>query len=180
MRNMPGWMKIFVMMIGAAGILTALLFIVLPKVAGGPLQIQVGQASSSTPESEISGPAERQTPGIPVSLGERVVNLADPGGYRYIKVEIVLSLNVDGIDTTGMDAHSFEVAQEEVTAELQPFMPQVQDVVTMVLTAQVVADVSTPDGKELVKAQLLEDLAPIFAEHHQDIEAIYFAQFLIQ
>ncbi len=178
MKQISGRIKIVVTALGVVTLAVLLLLVVVPRVAGGALHIQLGEAASPTAGSPDSEPAHERAPAIPVSLGERVVNLGDPGGYRYIKVEIVLSLYDDDIDTSGMDAGELEDAQAEALAQLQPLMPQIQDVVTMVLTAQMVADVSTPAGKESVKAQLIERLAPILTQQH--IDAIYFAQFLIQ
>jgi flagellar FliL protein len=133
-----------------------------------------GQPAEAAPQKGHKTP-ER---GIPVSLGERVVNLADPGGFRYLKAEIVVELAVDGIDPERLSVEKLKHEKELLAKEIEPWQPQIQDVLTMVLTSKTVADVSTPEGKEALKQELADRLQPLF--HHHEIKAVYLAQFVIQ
>lgn len=133
---------------------------------------------NGAPAEAATDTPKRPERGIPVSLGERVVNLADPGGFRYLKAEIVVELTVDGVDPEKLSAEELVHEQELLRAELEPWQPQIQDVLTMVLTAKTVADVSTPEGKEALKEELKQQLQPLFHDH--EIKAVYLAQFVIQ
>lgn len=130
-----------------------------------------GKQAEAAPQK----PPER---GIPISLGERVVNLADPGGFRYLKAEVVVELAVEGVDPEKLSPEELKREQEALSAEFQPWQPQIQDVLTMVLTSKTVADVSTPEGKEALKQELKDRLQPLFHDH--EIKAVYLAQFVIQ
>lgn len=167
--------------IGGVLFMGALVFVILPKFFGGPLQINVGgaQAAATTvvQVKTVEVPAQPDR-GIPVTLGERVVNLADPGGFRYLKVEIVLGLSEEGKDTSKLTADKITAEQTRLGTELGPLKPQIQDVVTTVLTSKTVADLSTAEGKDAVKAELSEKLQPLLKD--QKIAGVYFAQFLIQ
>lgn len=125
-----------------------------------------------------AAPQQQPERGIPVSLGERVVNLADPGGFRYLKAEVVVELAVEGVDPEKLSPQELKHEQEALSAEFQPWQPQIQDVLTMVLTSKTVADVSTPEGKEALKQELKDRLQPLFHDH--EIKAVYLAQFVIQ
>lgn len=125
-----------------------------------------------------AAPQQQPERGIPVSLGERVVNLADPGGFRYLKAEVVVELAVEGVDPEKLSPEELKHEQEALSAEFQPWQPQIQDVLTMVLTSKTVADVSTPEGKEALKQELKDRLQPLFHDH--EIKAVYLAQFVIQ
>lgn len=173
--------KKLLMIVGPLVCIAALYFLVLPKV-----NIQIGSAQpAATPivaegvGGEHAEPTEvvEEKHGFPLPLPERVVNLADPGGYRYLKTELVLELNDENVK---VGAEGVAAAQTELTNELATVMPQIQDIVTTVLTTKTVADVSTAAGKDLVKAELIEKLAPLLEEHEHELMAIYFQQFLIQ
>lgn len=133
-----------------------------------------GQPAEAAPPKGHDKP-ER---GLPISLGERVVNLADPGGFRYLKAEIVIELAVDGVDPERLKGEELKHEQELLAKEIEPLRPAIQDVLTMVLTAKTVADVSTPEGKQALKQELADRLQPLFPHH--EIKAVYLAQFVIQ
>lgn len=150
--------------------------VVLPKLAPGGISIHVGDAAPA--EAATLVPTVGGDPGVPVTLGERVVNLADPGGFRYLKTEIVLSLHSPGV--IGPDLTTDELATEQalLNARLEPIKPQIQDVLTSVLTAKTVAEVTTPEGKEALRDELIERLQPLIRQNQ--ITGLYFAQFVIQ
>jgi flagellar FliL protein len=173
-------LKPIIMIVGGLAVVAVLVMFVLPKVTGGAVQIQIGGGAkaaatvSPTATPEADGPPR----GVPVTLGERVVNLADPGGFRYIKTEIVLSLAEPGVDVSKLSAAKMTEETNKLDAELTPIKPEIQDTITSVLTSKTVADVSTTDGKDAIKAELMDKLAPLL--DNVQIVAVYFAQFLIQ
>lgn len=188
MKRIP---KKLLMIVGPLVFVAALIFFVLPKVS-----IQIGSAQPVATETatdaggEHAAEVEEEKHGIPYPLAERVVNLADPGGYRYLKIEVVLDLYAEAAESGGGgggggghgggETDALEVAQTELKKQLGPVLPQMQDIVTTILTSKTVAEVSTAEGKAAVKAELLEALAPLLEKHHQELLAIYFQQFLIQ
>jgi flagellar FliL protein len=166
------------LIVGGLALIGVLFMVVLPRVLGGPLSIEVGGAAEATTVTPVEPTEVVEKRGVPVSLGERVVNLADPGGFRYLKVEIVLSLTGEDLDASGLAGEKLVEEQHKLENDLAAVKPEIQDILTTVLTSKTVADVSTADGKAAVKVELMTRLAPLF--HELEIADIYFAQFLIQ
>lgn len=137
------------------------------------------------PENDASGSQPKEHH-LTVSLGERVVNLADPGGYRYLKVEVVVEVAVDqktyerlSAGGGGGGGHgSGGSGTDPLRAELDHSWPKIQDTLTMVLTSKTVDELSTPEGKERLKAELAGKLQPAFNEYQ--ITEVYLIQFVIQ
>lgn len=131
------------------------------------------------------GSAQAKEHHLTLSLGERVVNLADPGGYRYLKAEIVVEVAVDQKtyerlhSASGGGGHGGGSGNTDpLRVELEHSWPKIQDTLTMVLTSKTVDDVSTPEGKERLKAELAQQLQPAFGAYQ--ITDVYLTQFIIQ
>ncbi len=148
----------------------------LPKVMPGTVNISFG-ASKAGAEAVVQKTPTPES-GIPLSLGERIVNLADPGGYRYLKTEIVLELTVEKVDTSKLSAEQIKAEQQKLDAELDPVKPKIQDVLTTVLSSKTVAEVSSAEGKEALKRELAQRIQPLL--EHEHVIGVYFAQFVIQ
>jgi flagellar FliL protein len=185
--------KKLIMIVGPLVVGALLFFFVVPMIFGDAVSIQIGSAKPAGGEPTVVV-VEKEANPIPYPLDERVLNLADPGGYRYLKVQVVLELEGGEIEIAahssgGGGGHGggaaeettpLQNAQKELTSVLEPVMPRVQDIMTSVLTSKSVSEVSTAAGKEAVKAELIEKLGPLFEEQHHPILAVYFSQFLIQ
>jgi len=157
-----------------AGTIAALLFVV-PMVTGKSIFSDGGSAGAAPVETVIITVPQR---GITYSLGERIVNLADPGAFRYLKAEIVIEVVVDGVDPAKLQGEELGLAREELASELAPLDPEIQDVITLLLSSKSVADVATPEGKAALKAELLDALAAVVGEDR--LLDVYFTQFVIQ
>jgi flagellar FliL protein len=140
----------------------------------GPLTLNINVGSGSKAEAAPKVPEH----GVPVSLGERVVNLADPGGFRYLKAEVVLELLNPEVDPDKLTADQLKQKQTELQASLSPRQAEIQDVLTMVLSSKTVDQVTSPQGKEALKQELKDRLQPLITKYQ--IKAVYFAQFVIQ
>ncbi|MCX2727944.1 flagellar basal body-associated FliL family protein [Thermomicrobium sp. 4228-Ro] len=142
------------------------------------LNITINQPSDS-------GSAAQPEQHLTVSLGERIVNLADPGGYRYLKTEVVVEVAVDQKTYEKLTAGSgggghggSGSATDPLRTELEHVWPKIQDTLTMVLSSKTAEELSTPEGKEQLKAELAEKLQPAFGDYH--ITEVYLTQFVIQ
>jgi len=90
-----------------------------------------------------------------------VVNLADTGGKRYLRVGIVLEL-----DTAGL------------TSEINETLPQVRDKILMILPAKTFDDIKTSAGKTALKNQIVNELNSFLKEGK--ISNLYFEEFVVQ
>ena len=95
------------------------------------------------------------------ALDPFIVNLADPGGKRYLSTKIVL-----------------ELANKDVLASLEKIMPEMRDRILMVLPTRTFNDIRTVEGKNALKAALIADLNKIAGEGK--ITNIFFQEFVVQ
>lgn len=157
-----------------AGTIAALLFAV-PMITGKSILSDGASAEAPAVETVVVMMPED---GVTYSVGERVVNLADAGGFRYLKTEIVLEIIVEDVDPAELRGESLATARLDLESEMEPLEPQMQDVITLLLSSKSVEDVSTPEGKSALKAELLDALGEVIGEER--LLDLYFTQFVIQ
>ncbi len=90
-----------------------------------------------------------------------LVNLADPGGKRYLKVTM-----------------RFEITNTDVDKELNDKVYEVRDAVLMFLSSLEVDDIALPAGKMTLKRELITRINRMLKTGK--IRHIYFTEFLIQ
>lgn len=97
-----------------------------------------------------------------LEFGERVVNLSDIGGGRYLRVRIVLEYKKN----------------EKLSAEIKEKNAQIMDGVLRILRSKNVDEVRPLDKEEKLKGELLNAINGKLK--NGKIERIYFTDFLIQ
>jgi flagellar FliL protein len=95
------------------------------------------------------------------SLDTFIVNLADQGGNRYLRVTMDL-----------------ELGNPELETEINKRMPQVRDSILMILPSKRFEDISTVQGKIALRDQILETINGFLAQGK--ITSIYFKEFVVQ
>ncbi|WP_022655309.1 flagellar basal body-associated FliL family protein [uncultured Desulfovibrio sp.] len=133
-----------------------------------PASASAGQPSApaSGTDGNTLGAAriERQSD-LPRSAGQVLplpsitVNLSDPGGRRYLKLGMEVEANAD------------------VSEELKAQNARIRDAVIMLLAGKSYADISTPDGKVLLKAEVAARLNQILGA--QRVIRVYFTDFVV-
>lgn len=98
---------------------------------------------------------------IDFPLESFIVNLADPGGRRYLSTKIVL-----------------EYSDKDLVAALEKKVPQIRDRVLMILPTKTYKDLKSVEGKNALKNTLIHDLNSVLQEG--EITNIYFQEFVIQ
>ena len=151
-----------------------LLFIILGVVLlmvvgmGGGLMMMWSKMSSINSQIVSAAEAkEGQKSGPEVMIGPImaldtfIVNLADAGGKRFLRVTIDL-----------------ELGNAEMQEELKTRLPQVRDAILMVLPTKRFDDVSTTEGKVALRDELLASLNGFLTTGQ--INTIYFKEFVVQ
>lgn len=95
------------------------------------------------------------------SLETFIVNLADKGGNRYLRVTM-----------------DFELTNPEVAAEISKRLPQIRDSILLILPSKRFDDISSVDGKVALRDEILEKLNGILTLGK--ITNIYFKEFVVQ
>ncbi len=123
------------------------------------------QARRTTGDGE---PADRDTPvsvekmlGPIFPLDTFIVNLADKGGKRYLRITIDLELD-----------------SEKLESEIEKRLPQVRDSILMILPSKRFADISPMAGKIALRDEILETLNGFLTQGK--ITNIYFKEFVVQ
>lgn len=104
---------------------------------------------------------EEQTIGPIYKMDTLIVNLADQGGKRYLRITMEL-----------------ELSAPEVLEEIQTRMPQLRDTILMVLPSKQYSDISSTEGKIALRDELIAKMNAILKKG--TIVTIYFTEFVVQ
>ena len=130
------------------------LFMMWSKMSSMNAQVPTGpNAHAATPQAPVLGPI--------FSLDTFIVNLADKGGNRYLRVTMDL-----------------EMTNTTLTEELKLRLPQVRDTALTILPNKRFEDISTADGKASLRTELMEQLNSFLSRGQ--ITNIYFREFVVQ
>jgi flagellar FliL protein len=112
-----------------------------------------GDQDSSVPVDKLLGPI--------FSLDTFIVNLADKGGKRYLRITIDLELD-----------------SEELESEVKTRLPQVRDSILTILPTKRFDDISSAKGKTALRDQMLERINGLLARGK--VTNLYFKEFVVQ
>lgn len=148
-----------------------------PEAAGG-LSAEGGAASGtaqgghaapgqpggqSAPGSDVRIERQSDLPrsgGMVLPLPPVTVNLADASGRRYLKMGMEVEVNAD------------------VSAALQANNARIRDAIIMLLAGKSYADIATPDGKVLLKAEVAARINQILGA--QRVVRVFFTDFVVE
>ncbi|MGB9436328.1 MAG: flagellar basal body-associated FliL family protein [Desulfobacterales bacterium] len=143
-----GVMMVFVLGLGGG------LFMMWNKLSAMETQaMSPSDQEASVPVEELLGPI--------YPLDTFIVNLADKGGKRYLRITIDLEL--DG---------------KELESEITKRLPQVRDSILTILPTKRFEDISSAKGKTALRDQMLERINGMLARGQ--ITNIYFKEFVVQ
>jgi flagellar basal body-associated protein FliL len=149
------------------------------------LRVAAGTSATGTPAAvhadEAKAPEKVEPPasGIMYTTTEKVINLADRSGMRYLKVQVALELAPVGEKMGTLNAEAYKKKQDEVKKELSGKSAVIEDQVTTILSGRTGTELVTPDGKSTAKEDLKEAITETVAEKYQLLN-VYFTQFIIQ
>lgn len=146
---------------------------------------------------------EEHEKGIILDLGEFILNLSDPSGKRYLKVNVALELSKaahdptflsinkvgghggsgsyggDGYGGGGSSAPKEEDPLAIIEKEMKQYKPAIRDAIISVLSTKTVEELSSLAGKELAKEQIKDAVDPIF-RGEREVLRVSFGSFIIQ
>lgn len=116
--------------------------------------------------------------GIMLNMPTKIINLVDPTGRKYIRVTIVAEFAPD-------DPEYESLPEEEKIAYLTAFeeklnsrLPIMDDTVITLLSTKTYEDLYTAEGKEKLRAEIMEILSEKLVDLH--LISIYFTEFVVQ
>jgi flagellar FliL protein len=122
------------------------------------INLQANAIASGQPGQET---IPEQQIGATYALDTFIVNLADKGGNRYLRVTMVL-----------------ELGNSELENEIVKRLPQVRDSVLMILPSKRFEDISSVDGKIALRNEIMETVNGVLVKG--EITNIYFKEFVVQ
>lgn len=128
-------------------------------VESGAQQPKEGQGSVANARIERQSDLPRAS-GYVVPLPPVTVNLMDPSGRRYLKLGMEVEVNAD------------------VSAELKARSGRVRDAIITLLAGKTVGDVTSPDGKVLLRAEIAARLNQILGA--QRVIRVYLTDFVVE
>ena len=142
-------------------------FVIIALAVGAGLYVLWGKVSGVTPET-LEGTeevAEKKEAKAKVksllSMETFVVNLADPGGKRYLRVTIAL-----------------EIDDQDFVEEVKKNVPKMRDKVLLILPSKKFKDIRTSSGKDSLRKEIIAQLNPLLDKCK--ITDLYFQEFVIQ
>ncbi|MBU2550742.1 MAG: flagellar basal body-associated FliL family protein [Proteobacteria bacterium] len=100
-----------------------------------------------------------------VPLQSFIVNLADPGGKRYLKLTLTL-----------------EVRDAVIQGEVNSHLPQIRDSILLLLSSLTFEEISTVGGKDALRAKIKSRCNTVLASSGgiPKVHNIYFSEFVVQ
>jgi len=148
-------------------IILVICFLIIAIAVGAGLFLFWGQVSGTGSETvENNGQVLEKKDGKAkvksvLSLETFVVNLADPGGKRYLRVS--MALEIDDMD---------------FVEEPKKKVAQIRDRILMILPAKKFKDIRTSSGKGSLRDEIIAQLNPLL--NKCKITNLYFQEFVIQ
>ena len=151
--------KILIILIGA-------FLLIVVAMGGGFFMMWNKMSSMNVQNSEVveSGTEAGEvveTMGPTKKLDTFIVNLADKGGERYLRV----SMNL-------------ELEKEETVEVVGKILPKIRDAILMILPTKKYEDIGTVEGKSALRNEMLTKINELMKP--EKIKNIYFTEFVVQ
>lgn len=117
--------------------------------------------NSEEVENETEVEEDVETMGPTKKLETFIVNLADKGGTRYLRVSMDL-----------------ELENEEAVKVVEKRLPKIRDAILMILPTKKYEDIGTVEGKSVLRNEMLTKLNELMKP--EEIRNIYFTEFVVQ
>lgn len=155
------------LVLGGGGFAAYKFFLAKPK----PAPAAEGQAPAAEAEAPKEKPAEHGGGGGHEGKGEKstvmnlepfVVNLADPGGRRYLKLTLAM-----------------DIKDEKLKKDLESRMPMIRDSVLLLLSSKTYNDIASVAGKLKLRTEILKIINNALGSGSQ-VHELYFSELVIQ
>ncbi len=149
-----------------------------PVPTPDPSLLQIEPTIIPTPEKVVL-PGE----GIMIDTGTKIINLAEPGGRRYIRINVVLEFVPPEEDPTAKPAAEGEGAAvdpviETFTNTINAKLPMINDTVITLLSSKSFDELYTTEGKEKLRQAILDEVQSMLPA--DKILGVYFTEFVVE
>ena len=154
--------KVMIMALAGVVLLVAMMgggfFMMWQKMNASIAQIQTSNAKD---DKGHAAKAEEEAIKPTYKMDTLIVNLADQGGKRYLRITMEM-----------------ELSGPEVLEEIPKRLPQLRDTILMILPSKQYADISTTEGKIALRDELIAKINTILKKG--TVTTIFFTEFVVQ
>lgn len=183
---------IFIIASGLGSLATAYI-VFAPDSLPKPFYLQYSYGTPTDPaaggDPSAGGAAPQETPtavpeeirpgqGLMFNTGTKIINLADPTGRKYIRITVVLEYVPPDPTYSKMTAEEKTAYVTTFTSEITAKQPLIDDTIITLLSAKSFDQLYTSDGKEALRAELLEKINQAMPEYK--VIAVYFTEFVVE
>jgi len=148
-------------------VLIGVLFVLILGMGGGMYMLwtKLAAVSALSANSDADKLAEKNKPetlGKVIAMDTFIVNLADPGANRYLRITMDLEVTGD------------KKPEEEITRKTS----QLRDAILMILPTKKFSEIVSTEGKTALRDELIGALNSLLST--AKISRIYFKEFVIQ
>ena len=126
---------------------------VAPAQTRAVAQPAIGAESSAAPGGAAVGP--KAVPAPELDLQNRVINLSNGTGYKYVKMSLVVLFADPGSKFAKASAANLTKMEATFAADHAGATNAFNDVLTTVVSSKSAADLATPQGKEALRSELI-------------------------
>ncbi|HPH96544.1 MAG TPA: flagellar basal body-associated FliL family protein [Anaerolineaceae bacterium] len=137
-----------------------------------------GEGTSQSGHTSESESKSKPGEGITIDTGTKIINLADPGGRKFIRLNVVLEFESTNPTWKTLGEEPKAEFLAEFNAEVDAILPAVNDTIITLVSTKDFASIYTSEGKEALRAELLAELNKKISE--PKVLAVYFTEFVVQ
>jgi flagellar FliL protein len=122
--------------------------------------------------------------GIMIDTGTKIINLAEPGGRRYIRIGVVLEFVPPEADPEAKpvaaegEGAAIDPLVEEFTNAVNARLPMINDTVITLLSSKSFEQLYTTEGKEALRHEIMEKIQSLMP--HDELLGVYFTEFVVE
>ena len=138
------------------------------------------EVQAISPHAEPTSPYIVIKPGegLLMDTGTKIINLADPNGRKYIRINVVLEFVPPDASFYQLEGEAQVAYKEAFDEEITKRLPVINDIVIMLVSTKDYQTLYTADGKETLRNQMIEAINNRLPEFK--LMSVYFTEFVIQ
>jgi flagellar basal body-associated protein FliL len=219
LANLTGNKMVLGAVVGIVGGLVVAVLLVVVGGVGRPTSSAAEAARSGAPVAAAAGRTPTRAAGTAAAAGahaadsrfgptyvvkDRIVNLADPGGRRYLRFSVTIQFELppeaSAPRSTGSGGYQLMVYEPELDAgaavdqpvtgggkdpdkefqtQIKPYSAAIEDAITSVLSAKTYDEIRSNEGKEQVKREIKDRVQRIVLDKYT-VTDVFLTDFVVQ
>ena len=140
--------------------------------------------ASEAPTIPLPTPTPQILPGqgVMIDTGAKIINLADPSGRRYIRINVVLEFRPEiapeAQSTKAKGESQATDPNQGLKDDINQKLPLINDVIITLISTKTFDMLYTAEGKEQLRQDIMNGINARIPEHQ--VIAVYFSEFVVE